>query len=68
MCTAITACSEGTSSSAWKTSPNDAGHDQDQVDDRRDRLAVEQQAERRDEHGQEVDHRLRAPKAALPSM
>ena len=41
-----------------KDKPEDqAGNDQNEVEHRRERLPVEQQAERRHERGEDVDHR-----------
>jgi hypothetical protein len=42
----------------WKDEPEqDAGHDQDEIEDRRERLAVQQKAERRQKNRKQIDHR-----------
>ncbi|MGY4418040.1 hypothetical protein ACVWY2_000465 [Bradyrhizobium sp. JR6.1] len=53
----MTAWADGTSSKTWKKQPeNRAKHDQDQIEDGRKRLSVQEQPDRRQQNGKDVDH------------
>ena len=58
MWTATTACSDGMRKAAGKIKPEqDAGHDQNEIEDGRKGLAVQQEAERRKQNCKHIDHR-----------